>query len=264
VALLLAELGGGRIRIETLVPPGASPHAFEPRPRDVARLAQAHGFARVGAGIDDWTLPLLAAAPRTPARVTLMESPGLVALAGAHAHAGHAARPDPHVWLDPIRVRDALAPALAAELARLDPDGAAHYQARLADFRERLGSLDAELRAALAPARRRGFVAFHPAWRYYAERYELEEIGVLEESAGEGPTPRALARLVDASRRAGVRVVLVEPQLPTRVAATLAAEIGGSTIAVDPLGDPLDPERADYVALLRWNTRAVARALAPP
>jgi ABC-type Zn uptake system ZnuABC Zn-binding protein ZnuA len=264
VALLLGELAGERWRIQTLVPPGASPHAFEPRARDVASIGEARIFVRVGAGIDDWTLALLAAAPDPPAVLALMQSPGLSPLASAHRHAGEPAAPDPHVWLDPIRVRDALAPALAAELARLDPDGAAFYAARRADFARRLTALDAELAALLAPAPGRGFVAFHPAWRYFAARYGLEEIGVLEDNAGEEPTPRALARLVDASRRAGVGAILVEPQLPTRVAATVAAEFGGVTVQVDPLGDPSDPARADYAALLRWNARAFARALGAP
>lgn len=266
MALLVHELAGERVRVTTLVPPGASPHAFEPRPRDVARLAQAGLFLRVGAGLDDWTLALLRATPEPPAVFALMDSPGLgplPAAADGHGH-GERARLDPHVWLDPLRVRDAIAPALAEQLARFDPKGEAHYRARLADFRARLDALDAELRTVLAAAPARTFLPFHPAWRYFAERYGLAELGAVEEAAGEEPTPRELARLVEAARRAGVRAILVEPQLPPRVAATLAAELDGATVLVDPTGDPSDPARSRYEPLLRWNARAFARALGPP
>ena len=55
--------------------------------------------------------------------------------------------------------------------------------------------------------------------------------------------------------------ILVEPQLPTRLAETVAAEFGATTVLVDPLGDPADPARASYEALLRFNAAAFRRAL---
>jgi ABC-type Zn uptake system ZnuABC Zn-binding protein ZnuA len=255
VAMLVRELAAEEVDVATLVPPGASPHLFEPRPTDVARLAGARLVVAVGGDLDRWVAPLLAAAERTET-LFLLDVPGLERLPVAPG----SDRPDPHVWLDPIRVRDVLAPAIAARLAALDPSRASEVAARLADFQARLTRLDDELRATLAGSRR-GYVAFHPAWRYFGARYGLEEIGVVEEAAGEDPTPRALGRLVAAARAASVRAILVEPQLDPRVARTLAAEFGGATVLVDPNGDPSDPARARYEALLRWNAAAFARAL---
>jgi ABC-type Zn uptake system ZnuABC Zn-binding protein ZnuA len=255
VAMLVREIGGERVAVTALVPPGASPHTFDARPGDVARVADAALVVAIGGDLDGWLAPLLAAASRQVERLTLLEIPGLALLSAAEARG-----PDPHVWLDPIRVRDALAPAIAERLARIDPAGAPETAARLADFQARLTRLDTEVRSALAGPQRR-FVALHAAWRYFGARYELEEIGVIEESPGEEPTPRELATLAAAARAAGVGAILVEPQLDPRVARTLAAEFGGTTVLVDPNGDPADPERAGYEALLRWNARAFARAL---
>jgi ABC-type Zn uptake system ZnuABC Zn-binding protein ZnuA len=84
---------------------------------------------------------------------------------------------------------------------------------------------------------------------------------VVEEFAGEEPTPRELGLLVRAARRAGVSAILVEPQLPARVAQAIAGEFGGGTVLVDPLGDPRDPERDSYAELLRFDARAFAHAL---
>lgn len=256
IAMIARELAGERFAVATLVPPGASPHVFEPRPRDVARLADAALVIAVGGDLDAWSARLLGAAGRPIETLVLLDLPDLAPLPAAP---GSPAR-DPHVWLDPIRVRDAIAPAIAARLAGLDPSGAADTAARLADFQARLTRLDEALRATLAGSQR-GYVAFHAAWRYFGARYGLEEIGVVEEAAGEDPTPRELKRLVAAARAAGVGAILVEPQLEPRVARTLAAEFGGTTVLVDPHGDPTDPARADYEALLRWNAAAFARAL---
>jgi len=263
------QIGGARVDVAVLVPPGASPHTFEPQPSDVAKLAQAALVAEVG-GLDGWVRHLVSAAEHAPARFTVLDAPGLAPLAatGGHLEAGEdprAARLDPHVWLDPLRVRDAIVPALVAALTALDPDGRADYAAAADAFRTQLTALDAEIRATLA-SRGRRFVAFHAAWRYFAERYGLEEIGVVEEAPGEEPTPKELVALVGRARDAGVPAILVEPQLSPRIARALAAEFGATTVLVDPNGDPTDPARADYGGLLRFDAAAFARALgaAPP
>jgi ABC-type Zn uptake system ZnuABC Zn-binding protein ZnuA len=264
LAMLARAVGGDRVAVSVLVPAGASPHTFEPQPSDVAKLADATVLVEAGAGLDAWVARLLAAAERPIARVTLMDAPGLAPLPADadHAAAHGDTRFDPHAWLDPVRVRDAAVPALRDALVRQDPDGRDTYDAAAARFRAALDAVDADVRTTLA-GRGRRFVAFHAAWRYFAARYGLTEIGVVEEAPGEEPTPRALAALVDRAKTAGVPAILVEPQLSPRVARVLADEFGATTVLVDPNGDPADPARADYPALLRFNARAFATALGP-
>lgn len=265
LGMLLRELGGSRVDVTVLVPPGASPHIFEPQPSDVARLAGARLLLEVGGDFDAWVARLSnAAASRAPA-FTVLTLAGLEPITddGGDPRSPRAAAdvsPDPHVWLDPLRVRDIIAPALSSRLAELDPSGSSVYASRLETFRARLTELDREIRVELAGSKR-SYVAFHPAWRYFGARYELEEIGVVERSAGEGPTPGELASLVTAAKRAQVPAILIEPQLDPRVARTLAREFGATVVLVDPNGDPADPERARYHDLMLWNARAFTRAL---
>jgi len=266
LALVARELGGERVLVSVLVPPGASPHSFEPQPSDVQSLVAARLIVEVGGGLDGWVHPLLAAASARPERLTLLDLPGLdplPAAPGAHVDPGRhdaAHRLDPHVWLDPIRVRDVLVPALAAKLAALDPSGRAVYQASRDQFVARLTALDAEIRTTLA-GHGRDFLAFHGAWRYFAKRYALEEVGVIEEAPGEEPTPRELGALAQRAREAHLPAILIEPQLSPRIAEMLARDLGAAVVTVDPNGDPTDPERATYAGLMLWNARAFARAL---
>lgn len=265
IAMLVRALAGERIAVTSLVPPGASTHTFEAKPRDMAALASARLFVEVGSGVDTWAARLRKAAAHQPERLVLIELPGLDPLpADPSEHdrdaSGAPARFDPHVWLDPIRVRDVIAPALAAALARIDPDGRAHFESGLAAFQAQITDLDAEIRRILSGHGTK-FVAFHSAWRYFGARYGLEEVGVVEEAPGEEPSPREIASLVAVARAAHVPAILVEPQLSPRIAQTIAAELGAGTVTVDESGDPSDPQRATYPALMRWNARAFARAL---
>jgi len=259
---LVREVGGARTSVSVLVPPGASPHTFEPQPSDVESLAGARLLVEVG-GIDRWARALLSAASAQPERLTLLELPGLDPLPADPAEAREAgSRQDPHVWLDPIRVRDVVVPAIAAKLAALDPAGRAAYETERDRFAAELTALDTEVRSTLAPHGRR-FVAFHSAWRYFAQRYGLEQIGVVEEAPGEEPGPQQLARLVERARAAQLPAILVEPQLSPRVAQVLAAEFGATTVLSDPEGDPTDPARNGYAKMMRWNAAAFAKALGP-
>jgi ABC-type Zn uptake system ZnuABC Zn-binding protein ZnuA len=257
LAFLAHELGGDRVRVATLVPGGASPHTFEPRPSDVISLEHARTLLRVGAGLDEWTNALLPAAPEGVAVWTATEVPGVL----APPHPGEPA--DPHVWLDPIRVRDRLAPALSGHLQALDPGQADGYRARLRDLTERLTRLHEEITSMLGHRRKLRYVALHPGWAYFADRYGLEEVGIVHGPALEEPTPRGLARLLDQARVARPDALLVEPQLDTRIGALLARELGTRALAVDPLGDERSTRRSSYEGLLRAAALAITERGTP-
>ena len=284
IAFIAREVGGDRVQVDVLVPPGASPHTFEPVPSDIIKLQGARFFLRVGAGLDGWSDKLLAAAPGTLTTLTLIEAPGLKPLEGDghdhghddhkehkkkhddHGHDDHSVSKsgngeDPHFWLDPIRVRDAVVPMLAHYLIEADPGGRGYFEERAEDFQRRLTDLDNRVRREFAKVRGRKFVAFHNSWGYFSERYNLEKVAVVQEFAGEEPTPKEVANLVRGARNAGIRSILVEPQFSPRLAITISGEFGGRTVMVDPLGDVNDSARSGYEKLILFNSRAFAQAL---
>ncbi|HSG08006.1 MAG TPA: metal ABC transporter substrate-binding protein, partial [Longimicrobiales bacterium] len=110
----------------------------------------------------------------------------------------------------------------------------------------------------------RDFIATHEAWTYFAERYDLHELGSLYQGPGHEPSAQGLARLVDSARAAGLRAVLAEPQFAETAARALADEVGAEVVVVDPLGGPGVSDREGYFQLMRFNARAFARALGNP
>jgi len=248
LCMLARELGGERVVCATLVPPGASPHAFEPRPSAMAAVADADLLLRAGNGIDDWAAPLASAGDE--AWVVL----------------GPACEPNDsscaHFWLDPKRTGHAVASLLSPLLAARDPRGADHYDRGAKRFAVALLAETYAAIDALAPVRGAALVAFHPAWSGFAGFFGLADLGAIQAHGAEEPTPRHLAALIDAARAANVRAVLIEPQQGSHTARIVAEELGAKLVTVDPLGDPGDPARASYTALLHWNTRRLALALA--
>jgi zinc transport system substrate-binding protein len=247
LCMLARDLGGERVTCTTLVPPGASPHAFEPRPSAMAAVAVAELLLRAGNGIDDWAAPLASSGDERWAVL------------------GPACAPDDsgcaHFWLDPYAALAALAP-LEAQLVGLDPSGRTTFAARRIEAALSVFELDEEVADWIGRARGQPFIAFHPAWSGFAKHYGFVDLGAIQAHGAEEPTPRRLAELIAAARAANVRAVLVEPQLDPHTARIFAEELGAKLVTVDPLGDPRDPARASYTALLRWNARQLAAALA--
>lgn len=261
LADIVRQIGGDDVEVVTLLPPNASPHTFEPTPAQMREVAQAQLFVRVGAGLDTWTERLLAAGSPTLVTLTVTDGLPLLDAAPEHTHGRAGQTGDPHVWLDPLLVRDHIVPMIVDGLSRAEPAQRAAFAAGAGAFRAALTQLDAEIQAALAALPNRNFIAFHAAWRYFGTRYGLRELAVVEGFPGKEPSAREIAAVVDRARAARVRAVLVEPQLSPRVAEQIAREFGGTTQLVDPIGAADLKGRDHYIALMRYNLRAFTEAL---
>jgi len=265
VADVVARVGGDAVRVETLLPPRASLHTWEATPGQVRSLSHARAYITVGGGLDGWLEEFGADAP---ALRTLRLTDGMSLRRADAEHSGEEGGAetsgDPHVWLDPILVRDEILPRITALLVEVVPERRDALQARATAMADSLTALDGEIRGLLHGRRSSGFVATHEAWAYFAERYGLEAIGNLYEGPGHEPSAKGLASIVDAARASGLTTVLTEPQLSESAARALAAELDADVVVVDPLGGPGMPGRERYLDLMRFNARAFARALGGP
>jgi ABC-type Zn uptake system ZnuABC Zn-binding protein ZnuA len=255
IASLVRDVGGEAVSVRTLLPPGAHPDSYEATPRMAEALSGADLVVRVGGAVDDWL------GDRHRGR-ELVLTDGITLRGSAHSHGGRQhGTGNPHIWLDPILVRDAVLPRLIDALAAEAPTAADEFRRRGAALADSLTALDAEIRALLDDARFRRFVAAHPAWTYFADRYDLEDLGSLHPSPGAELGARELARLVDQARARGGVAVIAEPQLGRAGVDALARSVGVSVEVADPVGGEGVEGRQDYLSLMRFNARAFARAL---
>jgi zinc transport system substrate-binding protein len=266
------KIGGDRVTVTVLVPPGASPHVFEPSPTAVARAMAARVFVYVGAGLDPWADRLLKA-QKTPGQVVVEAVAGISLIQDVEGdqHAAHGAKKpgeagphrhgagNPHVWLDPVLAQD-ICRRIAQALIQVDPDHKQVYEANLDQYGRELADLDRDLKETVAAFRHRDYVSFHPAYAYFSRRYGLKEVGVIEAAPGREPSPGHLQKIIAAIKSTGVKAVFAEPQFSSRVAEVIAREAGVKVLFIDPLGGP-PPYGSDYIKLMRHNLAVMAQAL---
>jgi len=260
IAWLARRIAGEHLHVAALVRPGMDPHTYEPTPKQIVRLRQARMMLTVGLPFEGILADKLRA---DKADLTVVDLTAGLDLLGAaehahgreHEHGDHDdAEIDPHVWMSPVmaaqmaeRIRDAFAAA--------DPDHAEAYRRNTDRLLGDLRQLDDELREALAPVRGRTLLVFHPAFGYFARQYGLVQEAV--EVGGKSPGPRHIKQLIDLARARQVRVIFVQPQFSRQAAESIASQIGGAVVPVDPLA-------ADYLRNMRRLAETVTEALASP
>ena len=286
---LAQEVVGDNAEVVRLLPPGASPHTFDPTPQDVAQLSEADLIVLNG-GLDEWVLDLVDASGTNAAVLEVLSDLEFDPITGeehdahedeeahgegdhsedeqgkdAHAEETEEAADDhdhsgvnPHVWLDPTLMADAV-PLIAERLAEIDPENAEAYRANGEALIVELSALDAELREALASVQGAAFVPFHDAWPYFARHYGLDLIVEIEPAPGREPSPAYIAEALSLIEGSGARAIFSEVQLPARPAEVVAESAGLPLYILDPIGG--GAETGSYAELMRYNVNTVSEAL---
>jgi len=140
---------------------------------------------------------------------------------------------DPHIWNSPANAK-LMIENLLEGLKTVDPDNADNYTRNANDYLAELEALDQEFKAELEPYVGREFLVYHPSFGYLAHDYQLVQLAIQE--GGKEPTPAGLQAIIDQAKEKGITVVFVAPQFSTVQAQTIAEEIDGSVLVIDPLG----------------------------
>lgn len=245
LAYVAQELGGPRLEVANLTPPGAEPHDIEVSAGDVGGLQSADLVLLMGR---DFQPQLEEAAKDASGRVVeILEGAPVGTIRGD----------DSHIWLDPARFGD-----IAKRVA--DALGTPQARAALGMFERRVAALGRDYERGLVDCERREIVTSHDAFGYLAERYGLTEIPILGLSPEAEPSPGALEDAIARVRETGATTVFSESLLSPALAETVARETGATTAVLNPIEGLSEEERErgeDYFSLMRENLAALREAL---
>lgn len=228
-----------------LVPPGASVETYEPSPEQMQGLSNAALYFAIGVPVED---AFILSAIGADTKIVALQEEAAASFAPRTFEGGEA---DPHVWLSPRRVKVMIG-AISREMCALDPANAQIYQDNAKAYTAKLDALDESIRASLADKAGREFIAYHPAFGYFADDYGLTMLALEEE--GKEATPRHLQDMIDLAREKNIRIVFYQEEMDSRQSAEFAQEIGGKSVMLSPLS-------ADYINNLTAMADALAEAM---
>ena len=249
------QIGKDLVDVQLMVPPGADPHAYEPKPLQMIAISRAKLYLAIGGAFEDAWLKRISAA--NPQMKVVYTDGGIAKLpmaahhdavqahnqdrtppAGSsdtqeiHRHAQSGL--DPHIWLSPPLVK-IQARTITNALQGLDPAHRSVYEANYGQFAASIDALDRQLKHLFAGKQGMQFMVFHPAWGYFAHAYGLQQLPI--EFEGKAPKPAQLREVIEHARAKGIKVIFVQPQFSVKRAELVAREIGGQVVFADPLAE---------------------------
>lgn len=248
------QVGKGLVDVEVMVPAGADPHIYEPKPRQMAALSKARLYFAIGLQPFENTW-LKRIASTNPDMMVVHTDRGIQKIpmtSGQHKEDQPPGELDPHIWLSPPLVMKQVQTILNA-LVEVDPVSRALYEANYRTFVSDLAVLDADLKNLFADKQGLRFMVLHPAWGYFAQAYGLKQIPV--EIEGKDPKPAQLKELIEHARQNRIKIIFVQPQFSPRSAELVAKEIGGEVVFADPLAANWSDNLREVAAKLKIALR---------
>ena len=253
-ATLVKMLGGDRVNVVTLLPPGADPHNFEPKPAVIKAFSLAQVYFSDGSGLDKVWLPRFLAANKDVKVIDISKNIEWMKSEhddhDIHGHHHDEDEIDPHIWTSPLRVKF-LAQNIYQALKQLDPEHETFYTDQVQRVQNQLTAIARKLNETVIslPSDRRSFIVFHPSYGYLAKDFGLKQYAI--EVNGKEPKPRDLANLINMGRKNGIKAVFVQPEFSKRAAETIAKDLGAVVVETDPLAADFIGNTEKFIQVLK-------------
>jgi manganese/iron transport system substrate-binding protein len=253
---LIQQVGGDKVQVKALVPPGGEVHTYQPTPDDIKAVARARIVFYNGAHLEEWIDETIRSAGRQDLQIVVL-SQGLPTIAETGDE------PNPHLWLDVSNAK-AYVEKIRDSLSQVDGTNAGYYADRAKSFLAQLDELDKwiQVEVETIPRARRKLVTFHDAFPYFAKRYGFSLKGFLVASPGKEPSARDLTALARRIKREQVPAVFAEAQFNPKAIEVLAGDTGVKVIT-NLYNDTLStgPEANSYIAMMKHDVTQIVNAL---
>ena len=269
LADLTRQVGGDRVKVETIARGYQDPHYVEAKPSFILKLAKADLLVVVGRELEiGWLPPLIQQSRNAKVQVgaegyldasltaRILEIPtGQITRAMGDVHP----LGNPHYWLDPGNGRR-IAKAIVDKLSQMAPADAGYFSSRYADFDKRLAEAEKRWDALMAPYKGLKVVTYHRSWPNFVDRFGLDVIGYVEPRPGIPPSPRHTIELIAEIKRQNVKILLVEPYFDLKTPNSIGRETGARVLVMPPsVGG--DKAITDYIALFDHDLGLLVAAI---
>jgi len=266
------KIGGDKIDLRMMVPPGAEPHDWEPTAKLMAQMEKADVFIYNGVNMEMWADKLVKSI--SSEKLKVVEASSGVSLIKLEDHeegeyGKHEGEEDnhgdydPHVWLDPMRALKQ-AENIKNAFVAADEENMEFYESNFNEFANKLRELDQKYREELKDRKLNEIVVAHAAFGYLADRYGLEQISVSGLTPQEEPSAAKMAQITELVREHGIKYIFFETLTSPKLAKVIANETGAKTAVLNPVGgltkDEIE-EGKGYISIMEDNLEILKKAL---
>ena len=223
------NIGQEKVDVTLLVPVGVEPHDWGPTIKDVQRMQKSDLIIINGIGFENWVDNL----EETDYQGVIVDTSNGILVRNFDQEQINSSG-DPHIWLNPVYAKIQVQ-NIANAFSNSDPDNQQYYQFNAAKYIEQLDLLDLKIRNELSDCNQ-DFVAFHDAFSYFADEYNLNQHTIISSNSPHGEaTARTLEEIISTSRELNIKVIFSEENVNTRTSEIIANEIDGKVLVLSTL-----------------------------
>jgi zinc transport system substrate-binding protein len=277
------KIGGEHVEVQSIYPPGADEHTFEPSQKDMIKMADGEIFFYVGMGLEGFVEKSKTILENEDVKVVPVSKDIEV----EHEEAGHDEEEhagddhghtedehaegdhehhhdvDPHIWLNPEYSKH-MAEVIAETLSKTMPEHKEEFQSNLKDLNVDLDALDADFKKMAETAPNKTFYVSHAAYSYWEERYGLHQEAIAGLNTSDEPSQQELKKIIDQAKKDDVQYILFEQNVSSRLTEVVQKELGAKSLHLHNLSVLTEEDRDendDYFSLMRQNIETLKKAL---
>ena len=283
------QIGGDYVQVETIYPPGADEHTFEPSQKDMMALADSDLFFYVGLGLEGFVDKASNTLKNEDVKMVpvgealhLEEEAGHTEENSEDDHDSHEENEenhdshegdnhddhghgdiDPHVWLDPIYANE-LALAIKNQLAEQMPEHKDTFEKNYSELSGSLKAIDQQFAEVVNSAKRKEIIVAHSAYSYWEKRYGIEQISIAGLSTTNEPSQKELQKLISHAKDEKIKYVLNEQNFDSKLANMVKDEINAKSLTLHNLSVLTDENiknKDTYFTLMEENIATLKKAL---
>ena len=246
------NVGQEKVDATLLVPVGVAPHDWGPTIKDVQRMQKSDLIIINGIGFENWIDNL----EETNYQGVIVDtSNGILDKNLSQEQINSSG--DPHIWLNPVYAQIQVQ-NIANAFSDSDTKNQQYYQLNAAKYIEELEFLDLKIRNELSDCNQ-DFVAFHDAFSYFADEYNLNQHTIILSNNPHGEaTAKTLENVISTAKKLNIKVIFSEENVNTKTSEIIANEIDGKVLVLSPIEVFTD---GTYISKMTENLNNLREAL---
>ena len=275
------QIGGEHVNVQSVYPPGANEHTYEPSQKDIIEMANSDLFLYIGYNLEGFVANSKSIFEDEGVKVVAI---GETALEGhelenthsntteehhnhseedSHDHNHDHGDVDPHLWLNPHLMID-MASKVKEELIAQMPEHETVFEENFNALKSKLEQLDQNFASTIENSNKKEIIVSHAAYGYWEERYGLEQIAVTGLMNSSEPSQKELENIMKTAEKHDIHYVLFEQNISSKLSETIQKEIGAKSLTLHNLSVLTEKDienNEDYFSLMETNLQTLKTAL---
>ena len=232
---LTEQIAGDYLTVNVMIPPGMNPATCDLSTEQLKKLYDSDLCFTIGY-LPFEQIHLFPVLENRPDIQIVNHSANLQLIHGSCGHT-HAAGDehdgvDPHIWLSPAHART-MATTVYEVLSEKYPEQKLQFEQNYQALLQKIDSIADRAKQVLDHKKDKIFLIYHPALTYFAADYGMEQIS--NEDEGKEPNPAHLKKIIDLALEKNIHMIFIQSQFDVNNAESVAKQIGGQIIQIDPL-----------------------------